>query len=347
MAIFGDMLMGGINAAIGAANNAISQQYTRENMLYGYQLNEQAANAADARTRKLYGDFYSPQAQMRQLKEAGLSPSIFYGGTPGQGGTAGAQGGTHAMAAPYAPVSMLEGAQVANLLAQAKKTEAETKTITGENERGMAEIAKLWADQKYTNVSAALTAAQITQQEWQNYITSETAETSINTAYSLAERAANDAIKSTFEILSAEAQAHVDQQTINARVEQAIKSVQLTDAEILLKKSGIKLNEANTRRAIEEINKWREEVKMEWQNTYNEIYKARTERMKWRTMDEQMVRSMNVLEKRLNWDKDLGERQFLWTMVNDTYGSMMDACNLVAAPPKMTKNVSISQTVNK
>ena len=339
--------MGGINAAIGAANNAQAQYYTRQNMLYGYQLNEKAAQAADARTRKLYGDFYSPEAQMRQLKEAGLSPSIFYGGTPGQGGASGAMGGTHAMAAPYAPVSMLEGAQVANLLAQAEKTKAETKTITGENERGMAEIAKLWADQKYTNVSAALTAEQVTQQAWQNYITGETAEISINTAYSLAERAANDAIKSTFEILSAEAQAEVDQKTIDARVEQATKNLQLTDAEILLKKSGIKLNEANTLRAREEINKWREEVKMEWKNTYNEIYKAGTERMKWRTMDEQMVRSMHVLEGRLSFDKDLEERKFLWTIVNDTYSNMMDACNLVAQPPNKEKYVLISKKNNK
>lgn len=62
----------------------------KENFLYG----EAAANAADLRQRQQFHDLYSPQQQMKQIKEAGLSPSIMYGGTPQAGGVAtGQQGG--------------------------------------------------------------------------------------------------------------------------------------------------------------------------------------------------------------------------------------------------------------
>lgn len=115
---------------LSAYNNEMARRradYDREqNYLYG----ERAANNADARTRGLYNSFYSPEALISQYQEAGLSPSMMYGGTPGQGGMTGAQGtGAHGIQTPYIPVSMLEAAQAANLFAQTKKTNAETSNI--------------------------------------------------------------------------------------------------------------------------------------------------------------------------------------------------------------------------
>lgn len=59
-----------------------------ENYKYG----EMAANNADTRTRALYKDLYGPEAQMQQIKNAGLSPSMYYGDMAGISGQAGAQG---------------------------------------------------------------------------------------------------------------------------------------------------------------------------------------------------------------------------------------------------------------
>ena len=59
--------------------------------------------------------------------------------------------------------------------------------------------------------------------------------------------------------------------------------------------------------------------------------------MKWRTMDEQMVRSMHVLEGRLSFDKDLQNREFLWTMVNDTWSNTVGAVNALSTPPTKGK----------
>lgn len=119
----------GGNFALSAYNNAQARalaEYDRQqNYLYG----EMAANNADTRTRGLYRSFYSPEALLKQYQEAGLSPSMMFGGTPGQGGMSGAQGNGAHVQTPYQPVSLLEAAQVSNLLAQTKKTNAETTNI--------------------------------------------------------------------------------------------------------------------------------------------------------------------------------------------------------------------------
>lgn len=123
MALIG-LLNTGLSYLMG---NSMAAQNAERNYMYG----EMAAQNADRRTRALYRDFYSPEAQMRQIEAAGLSPSIFYGGTPGQGGMSGAQGtGTSGNSATFAPVSLLEGAQAANLIAQTQKTKAETENIS-------------------------------------------------------------------------------------------------------------------------------------------------------------------------------------------------------------------------
>lgn len=121
--IVGKGILSGINNALGWNNYSKSAKLN-------YKYGEMAAQAADARTRALYEDIYAPGAQMRMLKEAGLSPSIYYGGTPGQGGMSGAQGtGATGGQAPFMPISLLEAAQVAQMYAETQKTKAETTNI--------------------------------------------------------------------------------------------------------------------------------------------------------------------------------------------------------------------------
>lgn len=128
--IFGSIIGAGTNIALGYLNNSLAAGRTALDRQQNYMYGEMAANNADKRTRALYNDLYSPKAQMKQVQEAGLSPSIYFGGTPGQGGTSGAQGsGAAGIQTPYMPMSMLEGAQIANIMAQTQKTKAETKNI--------------------------------------------------------------------------------------------------------------------------------------------------------------------------------------------------------------------------
>lgn len=111
-------------------NNAWADERTRRDRENNYYYGELAAKNADARTRALYNDFYAPEALMRQYKAAGLSPSMMFGGTPGQGGMSGAQGsGAAGLQTPYYPVSALEAAQVALTMSETKKAEAEKENV--------------------------------------------------------------------------------------------------------------------------------------------------------------------------------------------------------------------------
>lgn len=157
------------SGALGMIQGRINQYYASEMASQAraenYRYNEMAANNADRRTRALYEDFYSPAALMRQYKEAGLSPSLMFGGTPGQGGMSGAQGaGTAGQPTTFTPFNMVETAQAAALFAQAEKTREETKTERGENAKGAALLANIGADTGNKEAQTHLTQLQ---SEWQ------------------------------------------------------------------------------------------------------------------------------------------------------------------------------------
>lgn len=120
----------GAEAMLSGINNLLGLGIGNYNRELNYYYSEKQAENADKRTRALYADLYSPQALMQQYKKAGLSPSLMFGGTPGQGGMSGAQGASAAVNTPYMPMSLLEAAQIKQLEAETEKTKAETSNIS-------------------------------------------------------------------------------------------------------------------------------------------------------------------------------------------------------------------------
>lgn len=136
-------VLGLFNAAVGAANQERAREMAIQDQQRNYFFGEMEARNADIRTRALYNDFYSPAALMKQYKEAGLSPSLMFSGTPGQGGSTGQiSNGAYSNSTPYMPISLLEGMQVAAMQAEIKKTEAETKNI--ESDTDIKGLQKQW-----------------------------------------------------------------------------------------------------------------------------------------------------------------------------------------------------------
>lgn len=118
---------GGIQTLL---NNNIAAMRAEQDRRENYRYGEMAAENADRRTRELYADIYSPGAMLEQYKKAGLSPSVMYGGMPGGGGSSGASAaGAASIQTPFMPMSLLEGAQIGNIIAQTQKTKAETANI--------------------------------------------------------------------------------------------------------------------------------------------------------------------------------------------------------------------------
>lgn len=126
----------GLNSALNSQNNEYAQQREATARSENYRYNELAADNADKRTRALYNDLYSASAQMQQLKDAGLSPSIYSSnGLAGKSGASGAMGGGSAgispnvFGMPYMDISQMnmQTAQTDNLRADTEKKKAETE----------------------------------------------------------------------------------------------------------------------------------------------------------------------------------------------------------------------------
>lgn len=127
----GAIITAGLGGMYSAINNLIAGGRENERAQQNYELNEKAAENADKRTRALYNDLMSPSALLEQYKQAGLSPSLMFGGG-GIGGTTpnGAQGeGASGLAPNVYGASPLEMAQTQLVQAQTEKTKEETKTI--------------------------------------------------------------------------------------------------------------------------------------------------------------------------------------------------------------------------
>ena len=144
----------GVNGAFGVLNNFMAAQRETaaraENHYYG----ELAANAADARTRALYKDLQSPEALRKQYQEAGLSPSLMFGGG-GVGGnlSQGAQGtGASGINPTSYGINPVDLASIELMKAQAKKAEADANNT---NKLSDATLAKIIAETKNTDLKSA------------------------------------------------------------------------------------------------------------------------------------------------------------------------------------------------
>lgn len=189
--LIGTGLTAGANIAGAYAANQWSKEREQLARKENYEYNERAAQNADIRTRSLYHDLYGPKAQLMQLKAAGLSPSLFYGdggGISGQTGAIGA-GSAGPMGQTFG-ISPFDFSQLGKLMAetdlikaQTRKTNEETKTEAGTNERGKAEVDQILANTKnkhlqsiYQEYENALSMIQLgvsaNTEEWQikNYI---------------------------------------------------------------------------------------------------------------------------------------------------------------------------------
>lgn len=138
---------GGIisNALNNQNNLAITQQTNATNMAINeaqIAYAQQAAEDADTRTRNLFNDLYSPNARVQQLKDAGLSVGLMYGQSGiGGSGAAGAQANTPSMIpAQSTQMSPLLSAELAAMLANTAKTQAETENINAKTQTEKANL---------------------------------------------------------------------------------------------------------------------------------------------------------------------------------------------------------------
>ena len=106
-----------IVAGASILQNKIQNEQSKQNIEHAAAVNygygEMSADNAQARTKALYSELYSPEAKVKQLKEAGLSVGLMYGqgGAGGTSSTAGAQGQGAGGQQGKQPIGILQGAE--------------------------------------------------------------------------------------------------------------------------------------------------------------------------------------------------------------------------------------------
>lgn len=137
-------IIGGITNSTFSSNQAENMKRRMAAMNFGY--NERAAQNAMQRGLYMYNNTQSWAAQMKQLKEAGLSPGLILGNATSGGAVNGPQGGGGAGQSGEAVISPLEAANLGLIKAQTEKTEVEAKNIAKNTEKQDVEIGNILMD---------------------------------------------------------------------------------------------------------------------------------------------------------------------------------------------------------
>lgn len=271
-AMGGGEIIGGI--ALGLLNNELARSRESQGRQENFGYNELAAENADKRTRALYNDLMSPESLLKQYKNAGISPSLMFGGG-GVGGQVaqGAQGAGVAGINPHTfgidPVAM---AQVNLMNAQAKKTEEEA--ITEKDLRG-ATLNKIIAETNNIDLRSA-------GQRFQNKISDIESQIAQATKDNEIEISTYDLLKADreFLILKEELEQEKDKSkitretadTIIQEEKQKLINLQvqatLMRAQKQLAESNIQLNKQEIEGIASEISKNVNMVQIEWEKLY-------------------------------------------------------------------------------
>lgn len=248
-----NLLQTGTNIITSLINNKLAEKREKaarkDNYLYG----EQAADAADARTRALYNDLYSPQAQMQQIKDAGLSPSIYAsGGIAGKSGAGGAMGtGASGISPNTFGINPVDFSQMQLNRAQARKLNAEAAT---EEQTGIskanAEINKLYAETVGEQASTLFTQSQT---EWQHLINefkNETWTYDLQTIQGNAQKVVDECTKLQVEIDQAENDLQLSYQTFWTKVAQEEENVEQTTMQILNAQKDLEIKDEQKKQII-------------------------------------------------------------------------------------------------
>lgn len=233
----------------------------RENYMY----NEMSAEAADQRTRNLYFDLYSPKAQMQQIEEAGLSPSVFAGDLAGMSGQAGAQGGGPSGISPNVfGFDPLMAAEIALKHAQTEQIKEETKTEAGENKRGLADIAKIFAERDNYKAAASAQEAQANYTNLATTLKELTFNDDLAKVKADAEQAAASARQTIAEANKAEIDFDIAKETKAERVKQIKETTLNIMADTAKKKSEKALNEEESKAVREKLDQAWEKLNIDF-----------------------------------------------------------------------------------
>lgn len=271
-----------------------SHENNKESMGLQYEYNEKAAENAQKRAEKLYRQYQSPEAMVKQLKEAGLSTGLMYSGLGGKSGMGvignGPQGGVGSPSSaatgsnPFAISAggmLKEAAEIGLMNAQARKLNTEADTESGTNKRGETEIQKMQQEIKNLQTQeigiqaktqldktmAALVEMQAAGQDLENQASEQTLAARVNIYAEKANQAAIETRIASERLKNDKRANEIGDATKKITISQTIADYRMTMRSIARVNSEINLNEAQITKLQQEVNVlvW-EAVKKHWES---------------------------------------------------------------------------------
>lgn len=323
----GNLIGGGINAGFDELARSRNFDY-----------NEKAADAADKRQRAQFHDLYSYPAQIRQMREAGLSPALMYaGGASGQGGATAPQSlGAGGVQGGYAPIDPMTQTQIDLAKSQANLNNAEAANLDKDTEKKQQEITNLVTENGYKQVATRLVVAQADLAEcnadlaWESYMAN------LQSAYSAAEHAANIA-------RSSGVQADLDESTFDAAYQMAWAELDKTLSDSALNRAEVKLTKAQIKdigsqiwkRQWDVYNENRNQNRQDIRLTYDKQYMEQ-EISKWLREQNQWVEEMKLKGYEVKVD-----------FLSDVLGYMFNLGGVALTNAAKPKNITESKTTQE
>lgn len=340
--MWGDLIIGAANGILNYGINSLLGNQARE---HNYYLGEKAADNADARQRAQFYDMYSIPAQMKQLQEAGLSPSMFAGHLGAGSGATGAQGGGGGGigngSGRIFDLGLLS--QIKLNEAKANEANANAEDKRGETPTSQAEITNKLAQAGYYKQGAALAKSQSELNDLDYYVKQNTADFNIEEYKFLAKKAQYEAAKTFAEMRKMQIEANYADDEIIARINNIIQDTELKFFEKNLAIANAELSWEQCRKVASEANYVYEYYKLEFAKVENEILATNDKRKYFQAIEKYQNDMIKMLEERLDFDKSKWseEQKILWTqtigsLVNQMMATYMQAASMaIGAMVKM------------
>lgn len=314
----GAAAVGGIvSGGFGVLSNYLAAKRQNELIEKQYQLNEKAANNADARTRALYEDYQSPEALLKQYQSAGLSPSLMFGGSGAGGGAqpaSGAQGaGVSGQSPVFFGIDPMKGAQLGLIEAQSRKLNAEADTIEGKNERGTQEIQKLEADVSNTIAKTKNEGLKSAWYEYENALKMVDLQYESSVVTKRIESYSYECEHLKYRVRSAAVQAQVDEATKNNTIKLVDEQVKNVIADTLLKRLNGALVNAQKELTKKQDELIGSEIKVNEQQVQDLVSQIETR-----------AKQVQINENELNQQiREWAVKNGIWTENNTNFGELL------------------------
>lgn len=328
------------------------QGYDWEKMGEQWRQNEKSADNADKRARAYYKDIMSPEAMVKQLEAAGLSPSLMYSGGMGTGGGsmmaqghAGSGGGAIAAGNPahITGGSLTDIAQINLMNAEARKLNADADTIEGKNTRGAAEIEGLVKNidliisQTDNNESqavlngakTALTNLQAAGQALNNALQTETFTAQVQQYQAAAARAWQELEIGAQVLRKEKVAANVSEATEKLQINSMLADYRNKMTDIAVKNSVIKMNE----KQVEFMQQQMEEIIAKIALTNN---MAVNEYLKQENFEKMLKKDYAQFENEIRKAK-IYKSGMIWSSIIGAGGNVVGACIKLAYPTATIK----------